>query len=144
MATGSGKTRTVIALCEVLLQRGWIKNVLFLADRNSLVTQAWGMSLIMGIPFDEKAKAPELYHVDIPVEVYTEPVETEEILQDVPVLDDPVPDFSEEETESKWRFLEKWILLAAGAVALVIFWIIMPKKPKKQNRRERPKMNWDI
>ncbi len=40
MATGSGKTRTVIALVDVLLQQGWIKNVLFLADRNSLVTQA--------------------------------------------------------------------------------------------------------
>ena len=40
MATGSGKTRTVIALTKVLLEHGWIKNVLFLADRNSLVTQA--------------------------------------------------------------------------------------------------------
>ena len=40
MATGSGKTRTVISLCDVLLNRGWVKNILFLADRNSLVTQA--------------------------------------------------------------------------------------------------------
>lgn len=40
MATGSGKTRTVIALVDVLLQHGWIKNALFLADRTSLVTQA--------------------------------------------------------------------------------------------------------
>ena len=40
MATGSGKTRTVIELIDVLLQKGWVKNVLFLADRNSLVTQA--------------------------------------------------------------------------------------------------------
>ena len=40
MATGAGKTRTVIALCKVLMECGWIKNVLFLADRNSLVTQA--------------------------------------------------------------------------------------------------------
>lgn len=40
MATGSGKTRTVIALCDVLLRNGWVKNILFLADRNSLVTQA--------------------------------------------------------------------------------------------------------
>lgn len=38
MATGSGKTRTVIALCKVLLEHGWVKNILFLADRNSLVT----------------------------------------------------------------------------------------------------------
>ncbi len=40
MATGSGKTRTVIALCDVLLQKGYVKNILFLADRTSLVTQA--------------------------------------------------------------------------------------------------------
>ena len=40
MATGSGKTRTVIALCKILLDAGWVKNILFLADRNSLVTQA--------------------------------------------------------------------------------------------------------
>ena len=40
MATGSGKTRTVMALCDVLLQNGWVKNILFLADRTSLVTQA--------------------------------------------------------------------------------------------------------
>lgn len=40
MATGSGKTRTVIALCDVLIRHGWVKNILFLADRNALVTQA--------------------------------------------------------------------------------------------------------
>ncbi|MDE6608567.1 MAG: DEAD/DEAH box helicase family protein, partial [Lachnospiraceae bacterium] len=40
MATGSGKTRTVIALCKILLNAGWVKHILFLADRNALVTQA--------------------------------------------------------------------------------------------------------
>lgn len=40
MATGSGKTRTVISLVDVLIRHGWVKNVLFLADRNALVTQA--------------------------------------------------------------------------------------------------------
>lgn len=40
MATGSGKTRTVISLCKVLLEHNWVKNILFLADRTSLVTQA--------------------------------------------------------------------------------------------------------
>ena len=34
------KTRTVIALCDVLLRHGWVKNILFLADRTSLVLQA--------------------------------------------------------------------------------------------------------
>jgi type I restriction enzyme R subunit len=40
MATGSGKTRTIIALVDVLIRHGWIKNLLFLADRKTLVTQA--------------------------------------------------------------------------------------------------------
>ena len=40
MATGSGKTRTVVALTKVLLEKGWDKNILFLADRTALVTQA--------------------------------------------------------------------------------------------------------
>lgn len=40
MATGSGKTRTVIALCDLLMKAGWVKRVLFLADRVALVKQA--------------------------------------------------------------------------------------------------------
>ena len=40
MATGSGKTRTVIALVDQLMKRGWVKRVLFLADRVALVNQA--------------------------------------------------------------------------------------------------------
>ncbi|WBB78651.1 DEAD/DEAH box helicase family protein [Micromonospora sp. WMMD882] len=40
MATGAGKTRTVIALVDVLMRANWVKNVLFLADRNALVNQA--------------------------------------------------------------------------------------------------------
>ena len=40
MATGSGKTRTVISIVDVLERYGWVKNILFLADRNALVTQA--------------------------------------------------------------------------------------------------------
>jgi type I restriction enzyme R subunit len=40
MATGAGKTRTVIALCDVLMRCNWAKRVLFLADRVALVNQA--------------------------------------------------------------------------------------------------------
>lgn len=40
MATGSGKTRTVIALADLLMRAGWVKRVLFLADRVALVNQA--------------------------------------------------------------------------------------------------------
>ena len=40
MATGTGKTRTVVALTQLLSENRWIKRVLFLADRNALITQA--------------------------------------------------------------------------------------------------------
>lgn len=40
MATGTGKTRIAISLVDVLSKCGWVKNVLFLADRTSLVSQA--------------------------------------------------------------------------------------------------------
>ena len=42
MATGSGKTRVAIALVDLLQRAGWVKRVLFLADRVSLVNQAVG------------------------------------------------------------------------------------------------------
>ncbi len=40
MATGAGKTRTVIALVDLLMRCNWAKRVLFLADRVALVNQA--------------------------------------------------------------------------------------------------------
>jgi type I restriction enzyme R subunit len=40
MATGSGKTRTVVALADLLMRANWVKRVLFLADRVALVNQA--------------------------------------------------------------------------------------------------------
>lgn len=39
MATGAGKTRTVIALADLLMRCNWVKRVLFLADRIALVKQ---------------------------------------------------------------------------------------------------------
>jgi type I restriction enzyme R subunit len=40
MATGSGKTRTSASVVDILTKNNWAKRVLFLADRNALVTQA--------------------------------------------------------------------------------------------------------
>ena len=40
MATGTGKTRTASSLTDVLSRAGMVKNVLFLADRTALVSQA--------------------------------------------------------------------------------------------------------
>lgn len=42
MATGTGKTRVAVALVKLMMQAGWIRRVLFLADRRELVKQAVG------------------------------------------------------------------------------------------------------
>ncbi len=42
LATGTGKTRTAIALSKLMLECNWAKRILFLADRISLVEQAKG------------------------------------------------------------------------------------------------------
>jgi type I restriction enzyme R subunit len=40
MATGSGKTRTSASIVDMFTKCNWAKRILFLADRNALVTQA--------------------------------------------------------------------------------------------------------
>ena len=40
LATGTGKTRVSISLCDILMRNDWVKTVLFLADRTALVGQA--------------------------------------------------------------------------------------------------------
>jgi len=49
MATGTGKTRTVIALCDLLMHCNWAKRILFLADRVALVKQA-GNAFKLNLP----------------------------------------------------------------------------------------------
>jgi type I restriction enzyme R subunit len=39
-ATGTGKTRVAISLCDVLMRAGWAKRILFLCDRKELRRQA--------------------------------------------------------------------------------------------------------
>jgi type I restriction enzyme R subunit len=39
-ATGTGKTRVAISLCDVLMRGGWVKRILFLCDRRELRKQA--------------------------------------------------------------------------------------------------------
>ena len=41
MATGTGKTRTAIALIDLLKRANWVNRVLFLADRKALLRQAF-------------------------------------------------------------------------------------------------------
>jgi type I restriction enzyme, R subunit len=40
MATGSGKTRTVVALSDLMMRTNWARRILFLADRVALVNQS--------------------------------------------------------------------------------------------------------
>jgi type I restriction enzyme R subunit len=63
MATGAGKTRTVIALADVLMRCNWAKRVLFLADRVALVNQAVNAF---------KAHLPDSSPVNLVTEKYTE------------------------------------------------------------------------
>lgn len=39
-ATGTGKTRVAISLCDLLMRAGWVKRILFLCDRKELRRQA--------------------------------------------------------------------------------------------------------
>lgn len=39
-ATGTGKTRVAISLCDVLMRAGWVKRILFVCDRRELRKQA--------------------------------------------------------------------------------------------------------
>lgn len=63
MATGAGKTRTVIALVDLLMRSNWCKRVLFLADRVALVNQAVGAF---------KAHLPDASPVNLVTEKTTE------------------------------------------------------------------------
>lgn len=42
MATGTGKTRTAIAIVDMLIKQKWARRILFLADHTALVRQAKG------------------------------------------------------------------------------------------------------
>ena len=61
LATGTGKTRVSISLCDILMRNDWVKNVLFLADRTALVGQAHSAyeallpSVSMSVLSEEKA-----------------------------------------------------------------------------------------
>ena len=42
-ATGTGKTRVAVSLCDVLVRAGWVNRILFLCDRKELRKQADGV-----------------------------------------------------------------------------------------------------
>jgi type I restriction enzyme R subunit len=56
MATGTGKTRTAMALLDVLLRSGWAQKVLFLVDRDVLFQQAWHDGFKKYLPEESRAQ----------------------------------------------------------------------------------------
>lgn len=103
---------------------------------DTLLTQAWGISLIADIPFDENAKAPALYPVNRPTEPPTQPEQADETMQIQ--LAEAAPAAEEPLADKKTPLLPVLILAAVAG----ILYLFTPKKPKKKNRRERPKMDW--
>ncbi len=114
---------------------------------DSLAQQAWGMSLIMNLPYEDNAKAPELYYVERPVEPIAGPLETQSE-EDWPLMAEPPAEAqqaAEEKPAGKPAKQRSYAFPAAlGIFLMIVLWVLIPKKPKKRNRRERPKMNWDV
>lgn len=55
MATGSGKTRTAMALIDVLMRAGWAQKVLFLVDREALAIQAYRDGFKQHLPNESRS-----------------------------------------------------------------------------------------
>lgn len=78
MATGTGKTRTAMALIDVLLRANYAQKILFLADRDSLVEQALTDGFKAHLPHESRGR---IRTFDIPTEarVFVSTLQTLEI-----------------------------------------------------------------
>jgi len=54
MATGTGKTRTAMAMIDVLMRANWAQRVLFLADREALADQAFSDGFKQHLPSESR------------------------------------------------------------------------------------------
>lgn len=115
------------------------------AELDSIATQAWGVSTITGIPFDENSPAPELYSVDRPTEPATEPAEPQEMKKEGIHFfwEKPGGNTAEETPEEAQEATKSPVPILMLALLAVAAYILTPKKPSKRRRRQRPKMNWD-
>lgn len=108
---------------------------------DTLVQQAWGISAITGISFDENAAAPALYAVERPTEPETEPTEAPAAGQDraqVPAL---TPEPAQEETQEETEKGTNYILPILAVLLLAAVYILTPKKPRK--KRKKPEWKWE-
>lgn len=87
MATGSGKTRTAAAIVDMMIKCNWAKRVLFLADRNALVTQAKNAF---------KEHLPHLSAIDLTKE--TEDLGTRVVFSTYPTIMNKIDSLKDEES----------------------------------------------
>lgn len=78
MATGTGKTRTIMALIDVFLRARQAQKVLFLADRDSLVEQALNDGFKVFIPNESRTRI-RTYNIDKSARVYVSTLQTLEM-----------------------------------------------------------------
>ena len=81
MATGSGKTRTTMALIDVFLRAHAAQRILFLADRDALVDQALTDGFKVHLP-DESRTRIRTYSIDKTARVYVSTLQTLEMCYD--------------------------------------------------------------
>ena len=78
MATGTGKTRTAMALIDVLLRANAAQKILFLADRDSLVTQALTDGFKQHLPNESRTRI-RTYDLSTDARVYVSTLQTLEL-----------------------------------------------------------------
>jgi type I restriction enzyme R subunit len=78
MATGTGKTRTIMALIDVLLRANAAQKILFLADRDSLVNQALTDGFKQHLPHESR-KRIRTFDLSTDARVYVSTLQTLEL-----------------------------------------------------------------
>lgn len=81
MATGTGKTRTIMGLIDVFLRAHAAKHVLFLADRDALVDQALTDGFKVYLPNESRSRI-RTYAIEKNARVYVSTLQTLEICYD--------------------------------------------------------------
>lgn len=113
---------------------------------NSMAQQAWGVSIIAGLEFEENTKAPALYPVERSAEPETVPTETviEETREQSQIFWQPREEADNGSANAEAAEKERWsvvpVLIGSGVLAGV--YVLMPKRPQKRKRRKKPKMDW--
>jgi type I restriction enzyme R subunit len=81
MATGTGKTRTIMALIDVFLRARQAQRILFLADRDALVDQALSDGFKVHLPNESRTRI-RTYAIDKTSRLYVSTLQTLEICYD--------------------------------------------------------------